>query len=222
MKKSKVVISGNIGAGKTTFVQWLASKKQMTVYEEEASTNPLLPLFYENPEKWGFAMQVHMLRTRMETTRKLLEIDSEMGCVQDRSVFEDGLFVEANKKQGQFHDLLYNEYKELFTVLTKDLHYPDLFIYLYATPEECATRILVRGRECEKNMSLNYLKALHTEYENFFDQKCKEVPVIIVNSNKLDVNNDNDSCYELLYNFVDKYLLDRTRDVFDGKPIRYN
>ncbi len=199
MQSSKFVVSGNIGAGKTTFIRWLALFLGIVVYEEEADNNPLLSLFYDNPEKWGFPMQIRMLRTRMETTRALLK--TEKGCAQDRSVFEDGLFVKANYKQGTFHQLLFNEYNELFELLTRDLSYPDFFIYLRADPEECAKRIVKRGRECEKGIPLEYLKALHFEYEAFFEEKCKEVPVIVVDTAKLDVD-AGDACYKNICDYV--------------------
>ena len=217
MQSSKFVVSGNIGAGKTTFIQWLALFIGITVYEEEADNNPLLPLFYENREKWGFPMQVHMLRTRMATTRKLLK--TEMGCAQDRSVFEDGLFVEANHKLGTFHPLLYNEYKELFALLTENLSYPDFFIYLRTDPENCAQRIIKRGRECEKDIPLDYLKTLHVEYESFFEEKCKKVPVIVVNTAKLDIDTG-DACYKNLCEFIDSLF--QNQELVVGNPIIYN
>ena len=57
-------ISGLIGAGKSTLAGKLASAFDIPLYKEPVEENEYLTSFYENPEKYGFAMQVYLLSFR--------------------------------------------------------------------------------------------------------------------------------------------------------------
>ncbi len=46
-----IVLSGTIGAGKTSLTKMLADHLGSKAFYESVSDNPILPLFYENPKK---------------------------------------------------------------------------------------------------------------------------------------------------------------------------
>lgn len=61
---------------------------------------------------------------------------------------------------------------------------PNLIVHLDVTPEESKRRIDMRKRECESNISLDYLSRLHAAYEDFMEDIARIIPVIRVNYEK--------------------------------------
>lgn len=57
-------------------------------------------------------------------------------------------------------------------------------VHLDVTPEESMKRIQLRGREMEKNISMDYLKKLYEYYNDFLQEISKVIPVIKVNWNE--------------------------------------
>lgn len=58
---------------------------------------------------------------------------------------------------------------------------PNLIVHLDVSPEESKRRIDMRQRECESSISLEYLKSLHSAYEEFIQDISRIIPVIRVN-----------------------------------------
>lgn len=52
------------------------------------------------------------------------------------------------------------------------------------TPEESMKRIQLRGREMEKNISMEYLTKLYEYYNEFLEEISKVIPVIKVDWNE--------------------------------------
>ena len=57
-------IEGIIGAGKTTLANQLADMLHMRAIHEPVEANPYLKLFYEDPKRWAWSMQMHLLGHR--------------------------------------------------------------------------------------------------------------------------------------------------------------
>ena len=55
---------------------------------------------------------------------------------------------------------------------------PDVYVYIKSDPEVCHARIKERNRECETDVTLEYLKEVHQSYEEFVLNLSK-VPVDI-------------------------------------------
>ena len=49
-----IVLAGTIGAGKTSLTQMLADHLGSKPFFESVDDNPILPLFYKDPQKYGF------------------------------------------------------------------------------------------------------------------------------------------------------------------------
>ena len=58
---------------------------------------------------------------------------------------------------------------------------PNLIVHLDVSPEESKRRIDMRQRECESTISVEYLKNLHSAYEEFIKDIARIIPVIRVN-----------------------------------------
>ncbi len=61
---------------------------------------------------------------------------------------------------------------------------PNLIVHLDVSPAESKRRIELRQRECESTISLDYLKNLHSAYEEFMADIARIIPVIRVNYEK--------------------------------------
>ena len=53
-----IVLSGTIGAGKSTLTKLLADHLDTKAYYETVDDNEILKMFYADPKKYGFLLQV--------------------------------------------------------------------------------------------------------------------------------------------------------------------
>ena len=144
-KQMKICVSGNIGAGKSTLVKSLGTELDFKIYREPVLDNPYLGLFYQDMKTYAFPMQVFLFNHRY---RQYLDIlNSNKPSIQDRSVYEDQVFVNVLYEDGILLDLDYKTYKELVKNVLSNTEYPNIIIYLDVDPRECLKRIKNRGRK---------------------------------------------------------------------------
>src|ERR1700740_144909 len=72
MKNQFIAIEGNIGAGKTTLATMLAKDWDARLMLEQFAENPFLPLFYEDPGKYAFPLELSFLGERFEQLKNNL------------------------------------------------------------------------------------------------------------------------------------------------------
>lgn len=164
-----ICVLGTIGAGKST----LAMALERVIAEREGrceglyepvEDNPYLKLFYADKERYAFPMQIFMLTRRFRQQRRAQAnaLDG-ISSVQDSSVFGDSCFVEMLHKDGVLSDLDVENYADTFIDRCESVMYPTLVVYLNCPPEVAKQRVIKRGRECEKNIELEYLDRLNNE-----------------------------------------------------------
>ena len=166
-----VCVLGVIGSGKTTFARAL-QKALISKYGrceglwEPVEGNPLLPLYYKDPHRYAFSMQIYMLNRRLEQQRVAQDL-ALMGVssVQDSSLFGDSCFVEMLRKDGILSTEEVDVYSQLFANMSRDVMYPSLVVYLNCDPEIAKSRIMKRSRECEKGIPVEYLAKLKAELD---------------------------------------------------------
>ena len=61
-----IILAGMIGVGKTTYTAQLAKELGTEAFFEPVEDNPILDKYYENPEKYGFALQIYFLNKRFK------------------------------------------------------------------------------------------------------------------------------------------------------------
>jgi deoxyadenosine/deoxycytidine kinase len=169
MYMSRIVIDGNIGSGKTTQLD-LLEKKGWRVQREPLDKWPLKE-FYENPSRWAFYFHMVLLQTLQpkETKSKVVY---ERSLLSSRYVFWP---VMMNRKMvTKMEDETYAEF------YTKYEWFPDLYIFLKKRPEKCYEHIQKRGQAGDKQVTLDYLKELDTQYAKMIKNiQCK---VIIIDA----------------------------------------
>ena len=183
-----IAIAGNIGAGKSTMVEFLARRFGLLPLYEPVEDNPYLDDFYENMEKWAFHSQIFYLSKKYAL--HLHAQKSEKRVVLDRTIYEDAeIFVENLKNRKGITKRDYNTYIELYQTIRSELQPPDLVIYLRCSVRGVRRRIKTRQRPAEMDIPLSYIQKLHKSYEKWFEN-YELGPKAIIETEKKDYLRD--------------------------------
>lgn len=132
-----------------------------------------------------------MLNRRFKQHQQIIWQDK--GGIQDRTIYEDSVFAKMLRDQGLMEERDYQTYISLFKNMSNFMARNNLIVHLDVSPKEslerlrmryvviCKNWLLWRNRSCEVGVSLEYLTALHKEYESFIQQISKTIPVLRVN-----------------------------------------
>ena len=159
-----IAIAGNIGSGKTTLSGLLAKNFGWQPHYEDVDTNPYLPSFYEDMQRWSFNLQIYFLNSRF---RQIVDIrKSGKNVIQDRTIYEDAhIFAPNLHTMNLMTTRDYENYQSLFELMATFIQPPDLLIYLRADVPTLVRNIQKRGRDYEASIRLDYLKSLNERYE---------------------------------------------------------
>lgn len=182
--KKYIAVAGNIGAGKSTLVEFLQYRFALTPFPEPNADNPFLPSFYDDMKQWAFHSQMFFLAHKFKIHQDLS--DHQGTVVQDRTIYEDAeIFAENLYRSKKMSKSEYQTYRKLYTSITKTLRPPDLMIYLRASVRTVRKRIRFRGRPEEQDIPLRYIRRLHDLYEEWFT-RYQESPTLVIEVDSLD------------------------------------
>jgi len=182
----RIIVEGLIGAGKTSLSKALSVLTGYHLMEEPVEDNELLPLFYEDPERWGFAMQVKMLTSRLAMEKAatyMVQAGLVQGAIADRSLGGDTVFLEVNSIIGNICPQERDLYLNLYEQMKITCPYPDVVLYLRVSPDVIRERIRDRGREFElplTEMENNYLELLEEAYSRFCSAMTRHTTVVML------------------------------------------
>ncbi len=57
-----IITAGMIGVGKTTLTSLIANHLGTKPFFEPVGDNPVLPLYYQNPQQYGFLLQIYFFK----------------------------------------------------------------------------------------------------------------------------------------------------------------
>jgi len=173
-KISHIVISGNIGVGKTTLSEKISKKFNWELQLEEVKDNPYLDDFYKSMKDWSFHLQIFFLNSRFNQIQKISESNNVV--IQDRSIYEDyEVFTKTLYDSGVLMEREFNNYKRLYNTILKYINEPDLLIYLRnLNIDKIISNIDKRSRKFEKSIDKEYLKKLNIYYENWIKKHPQE------------------------------------------------
>jgi deoxyadenosine kinase len=176
--KAFIGIAGLIGAGKTTLAKALGQHLNLEVHFEPVIDNEYLNDFYRDTKRYSFPMQIYLLNRRFQQHQEI--IWRGCGGVQDRTIYEDAIFAKTLRDMGQMDGRDYETYVTLFRNMSNFMCRPHVVIYLDVSPEKSLERIHARDRGCESAVSLEYLKRLYDNYEEFLGELSRMIPVLRV------------------------------------------
>ncbi|MEQ7218279.1 deoxynucleoside kinase [Vagococcus fluvialis] len=189
---SVIVLAGTIGAGKTSLSKMIAEELGSDVFYESVDNNEILPLFYEDPEKYAFLLQIYFLNKRFKSIKEALAHDNN---VLDRSIYEDSLLFHLNADLGRATAQEVTVYEELLDNMMEELPFaahkkqPDLLVHIKVSFETMLKRIEKRNRPFEQityDSSLyDYYKELNSRYEKWYED-YNESPKMQIDGDKFD------------------------------------
>jgi len=193
----KLAVEGNIGAGKSTFLDILCDgalemqdnievvpepvEEWRSVRNGEDAPINLLDHFYKDPKKYAYTFQHYVLLTRMEKDRAA-RASAKPLHVLERSIFSDRMvFVRAMHDAGFMGDLELSVYDSWFSMeIGQDRELtPDGFIYLKARPETCIKRLRFRNRSEEIGVDEAYLETLHNKHESWLHFGARQLNDVV-------------------------------------------
>ena len=192
-----IAVSGNIGAGKTTWTNMLARHFNITAYFEKVKENPYLDDFYRDMKRWAFQSQIFFLTQRFNSH---LEIQARnQDCVLDRTIYEDSeIFARNLFNQELMSKRDFQSYYDLYETMLKVIRYPDLLIYLKAPVAGLLERIQMRNRDCERSIPETYLAELNTAYDAWIKKMEPITKVIIIDTDDFNFFQDRDKTGNIL------------------------
>lgn len=205
-----LVLAGTIGAGKSSLTEMLAEELKTQAFYESVDDNKVLPLFYENPQKYAFLLQIYFLNKRFDSIKRAL---SDNNNVLDRSIYEDSLLFHLNADLGRadetevevYDDLINNMLEEIDSLSFKKR--PDLLIHVKVSFDKMLERIKKRGRQFEQleyDPSLyDYYKELNSRYDTWFED-FDICPKIQIDGDKYDFVEDEQSKIHVLQQIKEK------------------
>ncbi|WP_057874570.1 deoxynucleoside kinase [Loigolactobacillus rennini] len=206
-----IITAGMIGVGKTTLTGIIAKHLGTQAFFEPVGDNPVLPLYYSDPKKYGFLLQIFFLNKRFAMIKKALSDDNN---VLDRSIYEDALFTRENNKEGNISDQEFSIYLQLLDNMMAELRNlpkkaPDLLVYAYADFETILYRIKKRGRDYEQvdadNGLYDYYYKMWSAYKTWF-KEYDEGPKMKIDLQKYDLSNPENA--KAVLQLVDKKIAD--------------
>ena len=179
---SFIAIEGNIGSGKTSLANKLASDLQARLVLEEFEDNSFLPKFYKDARRYAFPLEMSFLAARFNQLKgQLNEQDLfTKHTVSDYLFAKCLLFSKVNLDEDE-----YELYSKVFSIIQLQLRKPDLLVYLHNPVEKLLWQIKNRGRTYEQEISPEYLESLQTAYFEYLNQQ-NDQRILILDCSALD------------------------------------
>lgn len=233
-KKLLLIVEGNMGAGKSTFLSILKKRLDLDIiyeptdkWQHVGSDGNLLDMFYKDTKRWAYTFQSFAFITRIQSVlESLAKKNAKEIQVLERSVYCDRFcFAKNCYEAGTMSALEWQIYKDWFKWLVESYTpKPDGFIYLQTTAQTCYERMKKRNRSEEAEVPLTYLESLHKKHEDWLIEKTetidyiKDVPVLTLNCNQEFENNTEmqNEHIEKIQNFINeikgRYIIPAKQD----------
>jgi deoxyadenosine/deoxycytidine kinase len=161
---------GIIGAGKSEYCKQIAKRLSLRLIKEPMEDNPYIDLFYQDPKRWAYEMQIYLLHRRIGLQQlaaaEALYSAEYRGAIIDRSLFGDANFEELHHEVGNISDLQHHAYLTAIRNMKLMIFPPTVLVFLDVEPKVALERIRERARGCEVNIKIEYLEQLTRKYHS--------------------------------------------------------
>jgi len=173
----RISIEGSIASGKTEALRTLRETfPSIPCFTEPLDEwGDLLDLYYKDKVTWclPFSLKV-LLSFRKSNGAPISFVErSPLSC---KSVFTQMLVDDGIMNQRQFD--VFKQYHEIIGWL------PDAIIYIDTPAASCLERMEQRGRACEGEIDLQFLRRLEFAYESMLKQETHGIRVIRIDGTK--------------------------------------
>jgi deoxyadenosine/deoxycytidine kinase len=192
-----IAIEGNIGAGKTTLSRMLAQNLKAKLILEAFADNPFLPLFYDNPERYAFSVELFFMTERHKQLQAEL---SQKDLFQERVVADYYFYKTLLFARNNLTEAEYRLFQRLFRVLNASFPKPDVLVYLHRPVDQLMANIKKRGRTFETDIKPDYLQTIQQAYLDFFRLQ-PNLPILILQLEDADFQNNPD-VYETITQLI--------------------
>ncbi len=192
-----IVIEGNIGAGKTSLSNKIATDFNAKLILEQFAENPFLPKFYEEPEKYSFPLEMSFLADRYNQLKNEL---SEQDLFKSFTIADYYFMKSLIFSKQTLKDDEYKLYSQFFHIIYNSLPKPDLYVYLHSDVDKLLANIKQRGRNYEQEITADYLLKIQNSYFSFFKQQ-QDLNFLVIDTNNIDFIGD-DSDYKKICDVI--------------------
>lgn len=177
-----VSIEGNIGSGKTSLVDRLSVELGGKKILEQFADNPFLPLFYQDPERYAFSVELFFMTERYKQLQGELTAPDLFNehIISDFFFIKSLLFARKNLMPEE-----YKLYQQLFSVLNNTFPNPDLMVYLHRDTSHLLENIRKRNRPYEQEIEAEYLLKIQNSYFEYL-RNITSFPVLILDIKDMD------------------------------------
>lgn len=172
----RIAIDGNIGSGKTFYLNKLQNEGYIVNHEDISKWSQWLQKYHSDMNRYALGFQLQILYDQTQLPYKPSQLNIyERSPYTLKNIFGDMLFEEQlfDKQEYELHNLY----------VKKIGWKPDVVIYLYCDPDICYERIKDRLSVAGDNqLTVDYLKKLHIKHEIVFDDLNCSIPIYKVNS----------------------------------------
>ena len=143
---------------------------------EEFTDNPFLPVFYKNPERYAFPVELFFMTERHKQLQAHFaqpDLFSNLS-IADYFFIKTLLFAKNNLNEEE-----YRLFQRLFAVLNASFPKPELLVYLHRPVDVLQQQIAKRGRNMESEISADYLLTIQNAYLDYFKNE-PDFPVLVI------------------------------------------
>ncbi len=207
------ILEGNIGVGKSTFLNMLKENlpeleiltEPLNNWTNQIFGQSLLENFYKDTSRWAYTLEnlamIHRVKDHIQ-----IQSNKNSNIVIERSIYSGHYcFAKNSFSNGHLSNIEWDIYQKWTDFLIKSCNAPTGFIYLKADSETCFGRIRKRNRLSEKKLTLAYIKQIEKWHNKFLIKKedihksLTTVPVL-----ELDCNQDFESNPKVLNKHINK------------------
>ena len=175
-----IVVEGNIGVGKTSFVDLFHKEFKYYKLYENFINNPFLVDFYNDDKSNIFQMESYFL---VERYKQLINLYNKTNnnIISDFLFSKSLLFAEINLSKNEFE-----LFKVIFDQFDRLIKKPDLMIFLSSDIDKISKQIRQRDRFFEKKISRQYLEKVNIGYEKLLELEKNKFPILCFDITNID------------------------------------
>ncbi|KAK9888150.1 hypothetical protein WA026_000419 [Henosepilachna vigintioctopunctata] len=191
----RVAIEGNIGAGKSTCIDYFKRFPSVETYGEpidwwrNVDGDNLLELLYTDIDKWISVFQSYVQLTRLKVQTSKPQNQNTTVQIFERSIQNNRFcFLEHAYRKGSLNSADYAVLDQWYRWIRSNVDINlDLIVYLRTSPEVVYERVKSRNRPEESGLQFQYLVDLHESHEKWLmsnDERFNNIPLLVLDGNQ--------------------------------------